>query len=243
MEPVMRILVIAAVLVVGCSTTYNPTDARLTKFRQESQAISERERQCIRATVIQSNDQIAQIAATHDPNADTELLTQMVTNDRDRELSECKAAAQREEEQLAARERAEYANQAKDESERNALMMILTTSQFLIVFATASLALLGCNRTSHESGVYPVTYYPSSLPNVIPTDQYGQSVTVDPEHDRPSRLFDYARAFNANVKGSFFLTGSPVQIDELMRGFRLGRSRESDWEIDHILARIFPGRP
>jgi septal ring factor EnvC (AmiA/AmiB activator) len=125
----MRILVIAAVLVVGCSTTTNPIDARLTKFRQESQEISERERQCIRATVTRSNDQLARIAATPEPNGHTELRTQMVTNDRDRELSECKANAEREEEQLSARERAEYESRAKDERERNALMMILTTSQ------------------------------------------------------------------------------------------------------------------
>jgi protein SCO1/2 len=60
------------------------------------------------------------------------------------------------------------------------------------------------------------------------------SVTVDPEHDRPSRLLDYARAFNANVKGWYFLTGSPAQIDELMRPFRSERSRDSDGEIYHV---------
>jgi protein SCO1 len=60
------------------------------------------------------------------------------------------------------------------------------------------------------------------------------SVTFDPEHDRPSRLFEYARAFNANVKGWYFLTGSPAQIDELVRWFRLERSRDSDGEIYHV---------
>jgi protein SCO1 len=61
------------------------------------------------------------------------------------------------------------------------------------------------------------------------------SVTVDPEHDRPSRLLDYARAFSANLKGWYFFTGSPAQIDELMRGFRLERSRDGDGGIDHVL--------
>ena len=32
------------------------------------------------------------------------------------------------------------------------------------------------------------------------------SVTVDPEHDRPSRLLSYAKAFNANVNGWYFLS-------------------------------------
>jgi protein SCO1/2 len=67
------------------------------------------------------------------------------------------------------------------------------------------------------------------------------SVTVDPEHDRPSRLLDYARAFNANLKGWYFLTGSPKQIDELMRGFRLERSREGDGEISHVLGYFLVG--
>jgi protein SCO1 len=67
------------------------------------------------------------------------------------------------------------------------------------------------------------------------------SVTVDPEHDRPSRLFDYARAFDANRKGWYFLTGSPAQIDQLMSGFWLTRKRDSDGEIDHILGYFLVG--
>jgi protein SCO1 len=67
------------------------------------------------------------------------------------------------------------------------------------------------------------------------------SVTVDPEHDRPSRLFDYARAFNANLKGWYFLTGSIPQIDELMRAFRLVREREDEGEIDHVLGYFLVG--
>ena len=67
------------------------------------------------------------------------------------------------------------------------------------------------------------------------------SVTVDPEHDRPSRLLDYAGAFNANLKGWYFLTGSPAQINELMRGFRLERSRDGDGEIGHVLGYFLVG--
>jgi protein SCO1 len=67
------------------------------------------------------------------------------------------------------------------------------------------------------------------------------SVTVDPEHDRSSRLLDYAKAFNANLKGWYFLTGSPAQIDELMRGFRLERSRDGGGGIDHVLGYFLVG--
>jgi protein SCO1/2 len=161
----------------------------------------------------------------------------------------------------------------------------------VIVFATASLALSSCDRSSNESGVYPVTYHASSLPNVRLTDQYGQrvalaslkgnallfdfiytscpgpcqlltqhmkliaekvgtdlggrvwfiSVTVDPEHDHPNRLFDYAKAFSANVKGWYFLTGSPAEIDELMGAFRLARTQSSDGEINHVLGYFLVG--
>jgi protein SCO1 len=158
-------------------------------------------------------------------------------------------------------------------------------------FAAASLTLAACNRANDESGVYPVTYHASSLPNVMLTDQYGQpvalgslkgnallfdfiytscpgpcqlltqhmkliadkvgpdlgrrvwfiSVTVDPEHDHANRLFDYARAFSANVKGWYFLTGSPAEIDELMGAFRLARSSTRDGEINHILGYFLVG--
>jgi len=61
------------------------------------------------------------------------------------------------------------------------------------------------------------------------------SITTDPEHDSPHRLLDYAKAFNANLSGWYFLTGPPAQIDELMRGLGLKRSRDSNGEIDHVL--------
>jgi protein SCO1 len=152
-------------------------------------------------------------------------------------------------------------------------------------------ALPGCNRTRQESGVYPVIYQATILPNVALTDQYGQpvavaslrgkpvlfdfiytscpgpcqlltqhmkliadevgrdlgskvlfvSVTVDPDHDRSARLLDYAKAFNANVKGWYFLTGSSTQIDELMQAFRLKRSRDKDGESNHILGYFLVG--
>jgi cytochrome oxidase Cu insertion factor (SCO1/SenC/PrrC family) len=156
-----------------------------------------------------------------------------------------------------------------------------SASFFLIVFATALLALSGCNRTGEEFSAYAVASHTSSL--TLP-DQYGQhvplaslkgkpllfdfiytscpgpcqllthhmkliadklgpalgpkvslvSVTVDPEHDRPSRLLSYAKAFNANVKGWYFLMGSLAQIDELMRPFKLERLRDSNGEIIHV---------
>jgi cytochrome oxidase Cu insertion factor (SCO1/SenC/PrrC family) len=45
-------------------------------------------------------------------------------------------------------------------------------------FAAASLTLAACNRATDESGVYPVSYHASTLPNVILSDQYGQAVAL-----------------------------------------------------------------
>jgi protein SCO1/2 len=61
------------------------------------------------------------------------------------------------------------------------------------------------------------------------------SVTIDPEHDQPKRLFDYAKTFDANMNGWYFVTGSSAQINQLLKGFRLTAEREADGEIDHIL--------
>ncbi len=61
------------------------------------------------------------------------------------------------------------------------------------------------------------------------------SVTVDPEHDNPARLLDYARQLGADQNGWLFLTGSPADIDRLMAQFKLVRQRESDGSVDHVL--------
>lgn len=127
----MRILLIVTLLIVGCSGANNSTSGTYTRsaeLAKESQQISERERQCISATVTRSNDQMAQIASSSDPPANAGIRIQMVANDRDRELAKCKATAEREENDLSARERAEYQRQAKEERERSSLLSILTTS-------------------------------------------------------------------------------------------------------------------
>jgi cytochrome oxidase Cu insertion factor (SCO1/SenC/PrrC family) len=49
------------------------------------------------------------------------------------------------------------------------------------------------------------------------------SITVDPEHDTPKVLDDYATKFNADANRWLFLTGEPVKVYSLIRdGFKLG---------------------
>jgi hypothetical protein len=50
-------------------------------------------------------------------------------NERDRDLSECRARADGQNAEISARERDEYALQAQQERDRASLMEILTTSR------------------------------------------------------------------------------------------------------------------
>jgi protein SCO1 len=61
------------------------------------------------------------------------------------------------------------------------------------------------------------------------------SVTVDPEHDGPAELLNYAKQQGANQNGWLFLTGSPADIEQLMNQFKLVRQREADGTVDHVL--------
>src|SRR5208282_861824 len=93
-----------AVLLVGCAPTSGrttATSARFMEVQNKGEEISEREQQCVRQEVNRTNDQIAQIDST--PDALTASRTQQAKNNRDREVSECIAHADREKNQLSAR--------------------------------------------------------------------------------------------------------------------------------------------
>src|SRR5215510_9080361 len=51
------------------------------------------------------------------------------------------------------------------------------------------------------------------------------SVTVDPEHDTPEVLKEYAQAFGANPAGWFFVTGAPEPIHDLTRRYGVFASK------------------
>jgi protein SCO1/2 len=61
------------------------------------------------------------------------------------------------------------------------------------------------------------------------------SITVDPEHDHPEQLLEYANKQGADVSGWLFLTGTPKQIDDEMARFNVIRQREPDGTVDHVL--------
>lgn len=59
------------------------------------------------------------------------------------------------------------------------------------------------------------------------------SITIDPEHDHPPQLLKYAREAGADRQGWLFLTGAPIQIEQVMTIYRLRRERNPDGTIQH----------
>ncbi len=60
------------------------------------------------------------------------------------------------------------------------------------------------------------------------------SITLDPEHDHPAQLLDYAKTHDANRDGWLLLTGKPQDIEAVLQIFRLKREREPDGTISHV---------
>jgi len=125
-----RLALIAIVLLAGCAATKNQTpgvDPKITSLEEERRIIAEREQQCIDNTLTHGRDEMAHIAATSD--ASVESLIQRAKNERDRELSQCRAEADGQNAEISSRERDEYALEAQQERDRASLMMILTTTR------------------------------------------------------------------------------------------------------------------
>ena len=66
-------------------------------------------------------------------------------------------------------------------------------------------------------------------------DVFFVSVTVDPAHDTPEVLLDYARSMGSNLSGWAYLTGSPAIIREVARNYGVFHRRRSDGEVEHNL--------
>ena len=67
------------------------------------------------------------------------------------------------------------------------------------------------------------------------------SITIDPEHDRPAQLLAYAKSHNAERAGWLLLTGTPADIERVMRIYRLTREREPDGTIAHVTMSFLVG--
>jgi len=67
------------------------------------------------------------------------------------------------------------------------------------------------------------------------------SITVDPEHDSPARLREYAQQQGADKKGWYFLTGSAADVDRALAGFKMFREKGPDGSVGHLVDMILVG--
>jgi protein SCO1 len=61
------------------------------------------------------------------------------------------------------------------------------------------------------------------------------SITVDPEHDTPEVLKQYAESFDANRKGWWFLTGDPAIVHEVGMKYGVVAMKSANGDVDHTL--------
>ena len=61
------------------------------------------------------------------------------------------------------------------------------------------------------------------------------SITVDPERDTPEVLKGYADAFDADLAGWSFLTGTPAAVREVARRYGVAVAPAADGGVDHTL--------
>jgi len=59
------------------------------------------------------------------------------------------------------------------------------------------------------------------------------SITLDPEHDTPAVLKDYAQSWGAKPNGWMFLTGSPAAIRDATRRYGVYFAKKEDGSVDH----------
>lgn len=60
------------------------------------------------------------------------------------------------------------------------------------------------------------------------------SISVDPLTDTPERLRDYAHRLGADLTGWSFLVGTPVQTDEVVRGFGAYARGTDHGGVEHL---------
>ena len=67
------------------------------------------------------------------------------------------------------------------------------------------------------------------------------SFTIDPAHDGPPELANYADRMGANDSGWIFLTGTPAQIEQVLEIYGLKIGHGSDGSIMHMTAAFLLG--
>jgi protein SCO1/2 len=75
-----------------------------------------------------------------------------------------------------------------------------------------------------------------ALPDELRERIWFVSISLDPEHDRPEALRAYAEARGADLSSWSFLTGESTAVDEVIRGYGVGKVLAEGGEIEHTVA-------
>lgn len=62
------------------------------------------------------------------------------------------------------------------------------------------------------------------------------SISLDPLRDTPAALREYARKRGADMSNWSFLTGTPDEVEPVLRAYGIGSSRQPDGTIAHLIA-------
>ncbi|HTT75782.1 MAG TPA: hypothetical protein VMF50_07340 [Candidatus Binataceae bacterium] len=115
-----------ALILAGCTSAARPNSidsVDIANFQRQSREIVQRERECEKAVLTRAQDPPAPVAPGSSTAKAQPLEPVTVQN-----VAQCREQATQENERLAARQRAEYERQAREERDRSSLMAILTTS-------------------------------------------------------------------------------------------------------------------
>ena len=74
-----------------------------------------------------------------------------------------------------------------------------------------------------------------ALPTELRAKTWFVSISLDPGYDTPERLREYARARGADLTSWSFLTGSTAEVDTVLAGYGVGKSRAAGDEIEHFV--------
>jgi protein SCO1/2 len=140
-----------------------------------------------------------------------------------------------------------HAHEAGQEEQR--LPTIGAAPDFALTSQDGAEVTLGALRGK----VVAVTFIYTSCPDVCPmlTDKMARvqdelgadfgskvafmSISVDPEHDTPAVLKEYAEALGADLAGWSFLTGEPAAIREVAHRYGVAVGKAADGQVDHTL--------
>ncbi len=121
-----KLALIAMVLLAGCASMSQ--SARNQQAEDElTQKIARLEHQCEEKVVRETNSEISRIATEKDALAQLEITH--TKTEGDREISACRAEAEREDAKITQQEISAYQNQAQAQRGRAALIATLTTTR------------------------------------------------------------------------------------------------------------------